>query len=322
MPAVRVYNGDKGVKTLALFVADLHLSHTPPVARSAEPDWYAAQARPLRQVMELANKLGCVVLCAGDVFDRYGAQPELVNFAVDHLPEMWAVPGQHDLPMHLYADLHKSAYRTLVKTGSILDLGYFDGQPMGMTDERHRVHLFGHPWGTTVEPLGGERLPDDPPTVAVVHSYIWITGKHFAGPPGDAHLSCWIDRLRGYDVAVFGDNHQHFTAKAGTCRVWNCGCLIRRKQDERNLRPTVGLLMEDGSIRAHELDCSEDKWIDEDVGSAASHDGERPRLAEFLGELRGLEAESPDFRGLVRRYAQRPEVPAGVKGLLLKTIGD
>lgn len=55
------------MKTLALLIADVHLSWRPPIARSAEPDWPEAMARILRQVADLAAEHRCPILCAGDV---------------------------------------------------------------------------------------------------------------------------------------------------------------------------------------------------------------------------------------------------------------
>ena len=52
----------------AILVADIHLSHSPPVARSAEENWYEAMARPLNQLRNLAEKWRAPVICAGDVF--------------------------------------------------------------------------------------------------------------------------------------------------------------------------------------------------------------------------------------------------------------
>ena len=37
----------KSPQVLAILCSDLHLQMKPPVARSAEPDWFAAMRRPL-----------------------------------------------------------------------------------------------------------------------------------------------------------------------------------------------------------------------------------------------------------------------------------
>src|SRR5690606_2165772 len=56
-------------KVRALLVADIHLSHRPPIARAAEPDWYAAMERQLFQLRYLSDHYRAPVICAGDVFD-------------------------------------------------------------------------------------------------------------------------------------------------------------------------------------------------------------------------------------------------------------
>ena len=95
-------------KPVALVCSDIHLCHTRPTSRSAEPDWYEAMARRLHQVDEIASYQQVPVLCAGDVFDRWNSPPELINFAIKNMPPMWAVPGQHDLPHHRLDEVHRS----------------------------------------------------------------------------------------------------------------------------------------------------------------------------------------------------------------------
>ena len=43
-------------KVIAILCSDLHLSHVAPVARSAENNWYAAMARALQELRELAEE--------------------------------------------------------------------------------------------------------------------------------------------------------------------------------------------------------------------------------------------------------------------------
>src|SRR4030042_1550393 len=95
----------KDDKVIALFCSDLHLSLTPPVFRSNEPDWLTAQQRPLDELRALQSKHQCPIFCAGDLFDKWYGGPkehacELVNWAIKHMPYMHCIPGQHDLPEH------------------------------------------------------------------------------------------------------------------------------------------------------------------------------------------------------------------------------
>ncbi|GAG04154.1 unnamed protein product, partial [marine sediment metagenome] len=156
-------------KVLALLCSDLHLSHVPPAARSAESDWYAAMKRPLDEIRELARLHGKAdglkqvkILCAGDVFDSSGADrrrwnspPELINFAIDALPEgMYCIPGQHDLPNHNYGEIKRSAYWTLAKAGKLHNLP--PGKSMLLRlDGSATVTAF--PWGYEIEPPKGRK---------------------------------------------------------------------------------------------------------------------------------------------------------------------
>ena len=116
-------NLPKTDKIVAIVCADIHLSSKAPVWRSNEPDWFAAMLKPLKQLVQLQAELECPVLIAGDIFDRWNASPELINFAMKYLPivDTYAIPGQHDLPLHNYEDMEKSAYGVLKRAGTIDD---------------------------------------------------------------------------------------------------------------------------------------------------------------------------------------------------------
>ena len=304
-------------EVIALCVADLHLSHKPPTTRAAEEDWYAAQARPLAELRGLVEKYGCPVICAGDVFEKWYAPPSIINFAIAHLPRMYGVPGQHDLPFHRYSDVKSSAYWTLVEAGVIENVAQMiePGKPIWAGP----LVLHGFPFGFDVKPWTKKtrRL-----SVAVIHSYISTDQCSHPGAPKMSRVKAWDLRLRGYATAVFGDNHLGFhDEKAGDCEVYNCGALIRRATDQRGYTPAVGLLHEDGHVEPHFLDVSKDKWIDEQPLEDGQSE-EAPGLADFIGELRSLDAVSLDFKEAVERFLRNNEVDDGVRDVLLETILD
>lgn len=102
----------KTCTVIAVLCSDIHLCHTCPPARSNEPNWYDAMARTLDELAGIASHYYVPILCAGDVFDRWNSPPELINFAIKHLPPMHCIPGQHDLPNHSLEDIRRSAYST------------------------------------------------------------------------------------------------------------------------------------------------------------------------------------------------------------------
>ncbi len=307
-------------EVVALLCADLHLSERPPVARSAEPDWFAAMQRPLFELTGLQRKYKCPILCAGDIFDRHNSSPTLINWAIDHLPEMYAIPGQHDLPYHRYEDLERSAYWTLVRAGKIVNL-----RPDTMSAKLESLLCFPFPWGFGIHSLKNsvwERNKSGKICVAVIHQYIYTNKENgYPGAPKEAHLPNIAKRLQGYDVAVIGDNHQGFTKQVGDCTVSNCGTLMRRKADEIDYKPQVGLLYSDGSIRSHNLDTSQDKFLPRETMKGLEEQG-WPDLEEFMTGLRELGVDALDFREAVKRYLDDKGVDKTVKELVLGITGE
>ncbi len=276
---------------IAVLCSDIHLSHKAPISRSNEEDWYAAMKRPLHELHAISEEYQCPIICAGDIFDRWDSPAELINFALDTLPpDMYCIPGQHDLPNHDLNQIERSAYWTLVQAEKITSIG--DKLDLG---NRHGT-LHGFAWGREVQPI---EQREGRFNLAVVHAYIWYKEHGYPGAPEGARVKNWLDRIGGYDAAVFGDNHKGFKAH----HIFNCGTLMRRKIDEYNYKPQVGLLHRDGTISTHYLDCSEDKFIDpndkEQYRDLISND---ENTEEFLSQLAGLGGATIDFLEAVKRF--------------------
>jgi len=300
-------------KVIAIFCSDLHLSSTPPIARSAEPDWWGAQKRILDQLYNLESEYQCSIICAGDIFDKWNCSPELINWAIENLPEMIAIPGQHDLPLHRYEDVRKSAYYSMVLCNRICPL-----EERPFSPRRDNLWLSGFPWGFEVKPPNYDNELKKL-SVAIIHKYIWISKHNYPNAPEEDRLLNFGNCLSGYDIAIFGDNHSGFLTRLGKTQVLNCGCLIPRKLDERYYKPAVGLLHEDGKITRHYLDTSQDKWIENEEEEMRLFKG-GAKLAEFIEELKSIEGESLDFCDAVRRYIGSHKVCNSVKRILLEEI--
>lgn len=317
MPSVRTT--PRTDRILAVCSSDWHLWHKAPVSRVAEPDWYAAMARPLREIRQLMTKYQCPLICAGDVFDRYDPPPELINFALSEIPyPCFAVPGQHDLPYHRLDLIKRSGYQTLVQCGRVRDLA-----PDDVTSTNELV-MKGFPWGTPLTKCARQHTLETRPRIAVVHAYVWTKTTGHVGATEDTRCAERRRLLEGFDSLIFGDNHTPFDLKPidggkgyyGT--VCNCGTLIRRKQDERKHKPSVGLLHQDGSITRHFLDCSQDKFSD-----ALPHKRRVELEAEeLLEELAKLGDSGLDFREAVMRRLDEVKVSRGVREAVLRALGE
>lgn len=321
---------EKNPEPIAVLCSDLHLSLKQPACRA--DDWMEVQRNYLVQVKSLACTVKELwmgnrsttgrpvpVLCAGDIFDKWNVAPELIRFALEHLPDgMICVPGQHDLPNHSFQEIHRSAYGCLREAGKIR---------CAATHRRREVPsrsqiwmgewaVYGFEWG---EPVGPPVGSGDCPALALCHQYVWTVEASYPGAPEASHLSQFMRPLKPYKVAVFGDNHKGFLKKLKTgTTVLNCGGFIRRKSDELNYQPCVGILHADGSVKLRKLDTSKDQFrTPEEMASAVEVD-----MTGFVEELSRLGEHGLDFRESVRQAADSMDLPGPVKEKVLKCLAE
>jgi hypothetical protein len=298
--------------------SDLHLSHKPPVARSAEPNWYNAMKRGLQELKDVKQKFHCPIIYAGDIFDTWNVCPELINFAIKNLPSGYSIPGQHDLPNHDYDQAKRSAYATLCYAGVLNDIA-----PNGFLTLPScfgiNVSLHSFPWGKEIKPNKYKSIDADQIHIAVVHSYIWAGTFKYKDAPTDQEYKHYRKSLEDYQVAVFGDNHKGFKVERnGTGDIINCGTFFRRKADEINYQPMIGLILLDGSIVPHYLDTGPDLFIDAVEELAVL---ERELDASLLfEELRGLGLKIVDFREALEHWMEKMSVSKGVRSIILNAM--
>jgi len=306
-------------KVIAILTSDYHLSHKPPIWRSNEPDWYEAMLRPLGEIQELSEEYDCPVLCAGDIFDKWNSPAELINFAMKHLPrQLYAIPGQHDLPNHNLQELYRSSFASLTLSGSIDFAKMF-----GINNMIVQCFYFGQKIGITESSSKGTL------DVALVHDYVWM-GKHkYPNAPEEKEIpngrkkpnKYMINgKYYGYDVIVYGDNHKSFLTHIGKTTIFNCGTLMRRKSDEVDYKPQVGLLYSDGSVEPHYLDISKDKHLTADEVKEAKL--EEVDMEIFAEELRKLGSSALDFADAIQQFWTKNKTPKKVKDIILKAMGD
>jgi hypothetical protein len=306
---------------IAVICSDLHLSLAPPLARSAEPDWLAAQGRALDQLAQIANlendEVFLPIFYCGDIFHTYNSPPELVNWALKTLPKGYAIPGQHDLKHHNYKDIDKSAYATLVHAGVIENM-----IPQVWTRTRYNPPLMavGMPWG-----YNNYAELDEPKkgvvSLLIAHRYVWMKDHSYKNPPklGQAnHVFADVSPL--FDVAAFGDNHDGFTWGNNTaCTIYNCGCLIPRRAQERNYEPAVGVLWKSGKMTREFLSTKDDKWVDTDLLKTGTGKFD---IEKFLDELGDLTQATLDFWMSTKEFLDRSEVNPIVRKLIYEAFEE
>lgn len=295
-----------------MFGSDIHLSHRPPVARSSEEDWYEAMAKPLRQVKEFCDDRTVPFVIAGDLFDKWNPPPQLIEFAITHLPEVVvAIPGQHDLPNHNYSLMSRSGYGVLKAAKRIHDVPY--GGPYRPPNTNGELAIWAFPWGFPIEPPES-KYPGM--NVCLAHQYIWVSGHAYHGAPMPSHLK-EAKVLRHFELAVFGDNHKGFLAHKKNTTIFNCGGFMRRTSDQEQYQPCVGLLYKDGSLVRWPLNTDDETFI-----RNPNLDKVVPEMDmdEFIAEMRSLGDIAVSFPDQLLRYIDTHDLPTGVESALRSLI--
>jgi hypothetical protein len=298
---------------VSIHTSDFHLWDVPPSYRESEPDWWKAMLRPIEQIKALQRKYhGVPIVFGGDLFDRWKPSPELLNFALKHLPVMYGIAGNHDLPNHRLADIERSGYWTMVEAGRIVDLRWGAPHPL------NNVVLHGFPFGTEVKPATSH--PIDGFNVAVIHAYIWKKNHGYTGAPEDKRVGEWERRLGGYSHAFFGDNHNGFDFQGRDTWVVNTGCIMRRRRDESTYSPSVWLLWSDGEVSRKKLDTSEDVYVS---GGDQGEDKNVPAMdtGNLIKSLKGLQQKNRiDFQATVTELMTTLNVSEEVRTRVMESM--
>ncbi len=301
-------------EVIAIACADLHLSLKAPRCRQGESDWFGAMFKTINQLRQLQEKFEVSILCAGDIFDRWNSVPELTNWAIDYLPHMYAIPGQHDLPQHNYNERNKSAYETLVKAKVLEPLQPDNAQ--WIAGDTYTLCIDAYPWGYKIQKSTATK---DEIKIAIIHEYNWFANARYPHAPKEQRISAKRKELMAYDVVIFGDNHKGFCTKVGKTTIFNCGTLMRRAADEIDYIPQVGLIMSDGKVIPRSLDTKGEK-IDGTTDTAQDTEV-MLEVQDFLNALSDLDENPLDFTDVVCRYITDNDIRQGTKQMLLEAIG-
>jgi hypothetical protein len=313
----------QGRDVLAVLISDAHLSHNPPRMRALEDDWYKAMERTWYEINDIAHHYKADTIFAGDLFDKWDSPAELINLAFQILPQgMLCIPGQHDLPNHDLAQLNRSAYAALSHGQRIEDL------PVGIpVISGGVVSVTGFPWGA--KPTRCNRSDSAMVYLAVVHAYAWEQeADAYPGAPIESNIgNLFRKELQTYDVVLIGDNHNTFlkgvSHKGGSTIYYNHGALMRRRAEERNHTPEVGLLTEDGQvIRRPLVSCKEDNLSEGfEVVDDLEEDAEAIRT--FVESLDyDDEGHRFDYRQLLQQFIEREHPSKAVVTLLRRAIHE
>lgn len=300
---------------LAVLCSDLHLRETTPRAR-AESDWYEVMAAQLKSLGSAAWELDVPIICAGDVFDKWNPSARLVSFAMDHLPKMFAITGQHDQEGHLLSHRYKGAYGALCKAEKIIDLSANEWLLIRhgcRHSNRPSLWVWAMPWGAYEAPTEFDfSKARDPFKLGVLHQYRWSNSnnKH----PKAEDSSKLESLFPGLDALIIGDNHIPWELP----RILNHGGFIAQNADQRDYQPHYGVLYADGHIERKPYNTPAPQWLDAGI--------ELPKekiAGEVIEQLNQLQGSGDSFADRLKQVIQntvKQEVKKELESILQKVM--
>lgn len=237
-----------GPHPIALVCSDVHLSPGPPAARIEESDWLKATEAQMLWLFAQAKTFNVPLVIAGDIFDKAIADSRFISWVIALFRQcevpIYAVPGNHDLPYHSYANMHESAYGLLETTGAIKNIDQNITYRLGDRD----ITLHGYYWNRPFS----DPPPFDPNhiNIAVIHKYVYDSNSGYFGADLSGRYDNQLTAVQcNYDFLIYGDNHTPFSKQTPTRSVLiNCGSFFRRSQNDKHLTPAAYLLKADRSF--------------------------------------------------------------------------
>lgn len=303
---------------VAILTADIHFSHVPPLMRSGEPDWYEVMYRSWQEIKFLQSQYMCPVIIAGDITHKWNEPAELISFIIRMFSnvEVYACAGNHDLPNHSHDEIQRSALWTVFESKKIKLLS---NEPL----ELDFIRLHGFPWGTKLEPLIDrmDKKNDMLLDVAICHHFVWTKDTGYEGAPEDCRLKNIKEKLKGYDVALLGDNHHTvFRPSNDEVTIFNPGTLMRRTAHDLDHKPCVGLLHANGEIKVHYLDTSKDIYLNKDEMAKMKKD--KANFSDFVDGLTNLGDSEFDFPSAIKAFLQRTDISDATRKQVIKMMND
>jgi len=292
-----------------ILTADWHLREDQPQCRT--DDYWEAQEQAVDFVRELAGEYDCPVVIAGDVFDKWKRTHRLVSWAATHMPpDVYAIPGQHDLPFHRITEAPRMALNVLFDTGRVKPLYTVQTSAVG-----HPTRIYGFPYGVELGPCTDT---GSGPNIAVCHQLVWHKVKPWPGCEAGTAVKL-LKKMKGYDLVVTGDNHIPFTVKLKSGRrLVNPGSLMRMRADQADHKPRVYLwCAEDNSIEPVYLPIKKGVVIREHIDQKEKREA---RMSSFVTRLSEQWEVGLSFEDNLKKFYRENKTKKQVKSLIAEAL--
>lgn len=283
------------MKPIALYCADLHFKDKKP--RCFEGDWYEFQKEIMIWLNEQCSKYNVDLYCVGDIFDKLKMSNHIVNLAIDNMPTCKTTVGNHDISyVHNLELIHKSAYGSFIRSSTAEQIenghtvGDFNVVPFNFSEK--------------FKECSGNK------SIALIHELIWID-EPFIGAPKRGNVFNIVDKLKGYEIIIAGDNHSWFETEVDGIKILNCGSIMRLTASQKDYQPMVHLMYEDGSFEHIPVPTRELNTAIMDMEKDTKN-----KINAFANNISCSSVDDIDFAERVRQTAKLNKVDDKIMGLI------
>lgn len=235
----------------AILSADWHIRPTVPVCRT--DDFMAAMWRKVDFVFDLAVENRVPILLAGDIClksqwpnwleEEFIRKVKSTSTANGGRPvDIFAIPGQHDLPDHNLDLWRKSSIGVLHAAEAINLFGVGIVEDAGGLYKLGECSIFPFPFGVEVSHLDRKKYVTADPVVAITHTLVTERApEEFLEKYGAQSAISMLKKFPEYDLILTGDNHKPFVVECEGRLLINPGSLMRTTADQVDHKPRVYL---------------------------------------------------------------------------------
>lgn len=292
------------MKPDAILTGDIHLRDDTPLCRT--DNYFEAQTESILFIRDLQKKYnGIPVLDAGDLFNKWRPSPYLLAWAIDHLPYIITVPGNHDIPYHNIEMLNKSGLNVLDAAGVIrVVLNFTKGTDFDISP---------FPWGKNFLIIPKNNKPQ----IALAHTLVYKNENLWPGLQADKAVD--LLRRTKFDLIVTAHNHKSFVVEYEGRLLVNPGSMMRMTADQENHKPCVFLwYAKTNTVEPVFLPIKEGVISREHIEIKQNHD---KRMEAFVTHLKNKYEVGLSFESNLELFFNNNRTQKTVKNLIWEAVG-
>jgi predicted phosphodiesterase len=298
------------MKPTAILTGDIHLRDTCPISR--KDNYWLAQEKKIIFIMDLQEKYGIPIIDSGDLLHKAYSSPFLESWAINNLPPMITIPGNHDLPNHNLDLFHKSSLSVL---NSALNMRVIR-EPKEGAFIGGGIYIYGFYYGCKQEFKNIKSFESTKRKVAIIHDMVYES-EIDPNIPGQKSISL-LKKFKDADLILTGHNHKNFVVEYQKRLLVNVGSMMRMTADQIDYQPKIYLWYADNNTLEEIYLPIEKDVIDRNQLDRIQEKDKR--LLSFVERINDNFEISLSFNSNLENYFKKNKTRKAVQDIIMEAI--